>query len=47
MPHVYASLDWPATPLEADPRDWAEQQLAEPFPDDDYPRVGDLDRMIA
>jgi hypothetical protein len=36
-----------ATPLEVDVRDWAEQQLAEPFPDDEYPRTSDVETLIA
>lgn len=33
-------------PVEADPADWAEQQLSVPLPDDEYPHLGGDRRVL-
>lgn len=33
-------------PVEADPADWAEQQLSVALPDDEYPHVGGDRRVL-
>lgn len=33
-------------PVEADPADWAEQQQLVPLPDDEYPHVGGVRRVL-
>lgn len=36
-------MELDALPIEVDPLDWADQQQLTPLPEDDYPRVEELE----